>query len=541
MNKDWWKKAVFYQVYPRSFQDSAGNGMGDLNGISNHLEYIRDLGVEGLWISPFLQSPQKDFGYDVSDYRKVDPIYGRTEDIDRLIKKAKRLGIRVIMDLVLSHTSDEHDWFVESRSSRDNPKADWYVWADPKEDGTPPNNWQSSFGGSSWQYDSRRGQYYLHNWHVGQPDLNFHNEEVQKHTLNNIRYWIERGCGGFRLDVINYMFHDQQLRDNPPNPSGISNINHNGTKDPYQMQKHVYDISQPEALEFIERIRSLCDEYDDIMLLGEIGDDDPYARTAEYTSENRLHTCYNTSLMAGISVEFKSSMIVKSFNDLREGGTSEDFWPSWAFSNHDVVRVATRWAGKHLGDPHVCKMYLAILLSLKGCPYIYQGEELGLPEANIPYDKIQDPWGKYMWPEYQGRDGCRTPMPWTHDRKHCGFTEAGEPWLPIPASHVTRAVDLQEKDTDSVLNFTKDFIAWRKSEDSLTLGNIVFEDFGEDILVYKRDKILCVFNLRDKATQIATEHNLQEITLFGAGLTDASSSGGISLGAFGFGFFRILD
>ncbi|HCK32632.1 MAG: alpha-glucosidase [Micavibrio sp.] len=539
MDKDWWKKAVFYQVYPRSFQDSTGSGTGDLAGISNHLEYLRELGIEGLWISPFLSSPQKDFGYDVSDYRKVDPMFGTTEEYERLIEKAARLDIKIIMDLVLSHTSDKHDWFVESRSSRDNSKSDWYVWAEPKEDGTPPNNWQSVFGGSAWQYDTRREQYYLHNFLKEQPDLNYHNPDVQQECLDIMKYWLDKGVSGFRLDVFNYLFHDEKLRDNPPNKTGIYRSEQFEKKEPYGMQMHVYDRSRPEMIPFIARVRELLDKYPEAMTLAELADDNSYKIVGEYTSQGRLDTAYNTSLMGGINKHLKSSMIEDAFAELDK--EAKDAWPSWAFSNHDVVRVATRWGCEDAGKPQTAKLFMAILLTLRGTAFIYQGEELGLPEANIPYEKLQDPWGIYLWPEWQGRDGCRTPMPWTHDRKHCGFTEADEPWLPIPASHATRAVDLQEKDTDSVLNFTKDFIAWRKSEDGLTLGNIVFEDFGEDILVYKRGKILCVFNLRDKATQITTNHNLQEVNLFGAGLTDASSSGGISLGAFGFGFFRILD
>ena len=277
-NTPWWKKAVFYQIYPRSFQDTSGNGIGDLAGISNNLEYLRDLGVEGLWISPFLKSPQKDYGYDVSDYRSVDPLFGDTEEFERLIKKAKKLGIKVIMDLILSHTSSQHDWFIESRNSQTNPKADWYVWADPKEDGTPPNNWQSVFGGSAWQYDTRREQYYLHNFLKEQPDLNYHNPTVQQAALDIVRYWLDRGVAGFRLDVINYLFHDPQLRDNPPNKTGIYRSEQFEKKEPYGMQLHKYDRSQPEMLPFIEKLRNLMDEYPDTMTLGEVADDDRYRR-----------------------------------------------------------------------------------------------------------------------------------------------------------------------------------------------------------------------------------------------------------------------
>ncbi|MAS87891.1 MAG: alpha-glucosidase [Micavibrio sp.] len=535
----WWKKAVFYQIYPRSFCDSTGNGVGDLAGISNNLEYLRDLGIEGLWISPFLKSPQKDYGYDVSDYRSVDPLFGDTEEYERLIKKADKLSIKVIMDLVLSHTSDKHDWFIESRNSKDNPRADWYVWADPKEDGTPPNNWQSVFGGSAWQYDTRREQYYLHNFLKEQPDLNYHNPDVQQEALDIVRYWLDRGVAGFRLDVINYLFHDQQLRDNPPNTSGIYRSEQFEKKEPYGMQMHKYDRSQPEMLPFIERLRKLMDEYPDTMTLGEVADDNRYKIIAEYTSEGRLNTAYNTALLGGVSKTLTSSMFIDAYKEMEKD--AQDFWPSWALSNHDVVRVATRWAGADIGNEQMCKLYLALLLSLRGTVFIYQGEELGLPEANIPFEKIQDPWGKYLWPEWQGRDGCRTPMPWNHDRHQAGFTEGEEPWLPIPQNHKERAVDIQRHDPNSVLSFTKNLIAWRKNQESLTAGTIEFLDMGEDILAYKREDILCVFNLRNQEKEIQFLEKIEELNSFGAWIISNDNLNTLcGLSGFGFGFFRII-
>lgn len=537
MNQEWWKKAVFYQIYPRSFSDSTGNGVGDLNGISNNLEYIRDLGVEGIWISPFLASPMKDFGYDVSNYRKVEPLFGQTEDINRLIAKSKKLGLKIIMDLVLAHSSNQHQWFIESSSSKNNPKSDWYVWADPKSDGTPPNNWQSAFGGSAWEFNSRREQYYLHNWGKEQPDLNYHNPEVQDEALSIIQYWLDRGVSGFRFDVANYLFHDKQLRNNPPNPTGLSDINHTGKRSPYTMQKHKYDISQPECMEFYKRVRKVLDQYDGIFTIAEVGDDNSFKTAAEYTSgKERLHSAYTTSLLSSAVDSFDVQALKDAYAKIRK--YSKDSWPSWAFSNHDVIRVATRWAGKHLGHPHVCKLYLAILLTLRGSPFIYQGEELGLPEANIPYEKIQDPWGKFLWPEWQGRDGCRTPMPWAHDEKNAGFSIADETWLPIPQSHSRRSVDIQSKEPDSVLNFTKAFIKWRNKQPEITETEIQFIDSPEKTLIYKRGKMICVFNMNDKKIKIPTDLNLEPTDYNNLGCV--LRNGAFALDAFGFGFFRIV-
>lgn len=531
----WWKKAVFYQIYPRSFSDTTGNGIGDLNGISNNLEYLRDLGVEGIWISPFLCSPMVDFGYDVSDYRKVDPVFGHTEDIDRLIKKADNLGLAIVMDLVLNHTSDEHDWFMESASSRDNPKADWYVWVDPKPDGSPPNNWQSCFGGAAWEFNAKREQYYLHNWHKKQPDLNFHNASVRRKVLSVIKYWLEKGARGFRFDIANYYFHDAQLRDNPPNPTGLSDINHTGKKSPYTMQLHKYDISQPETLDFLSEIRELLDQYEGVFSVAEVGDDHSIKTAAEYTDgETKLHTAYTTWLLSSQMQEFNQQELKNVYAGIRE--VSKTAWPSWAFSNHDVIRVATRWTGKKLGDPQLCKLYMAILLSLQGCPFIYQGEELGLPEANIPYEKIQDPWGKYLWPEWQGRDGCRTPMPWSHDERNAGFSTADETWLPMPHSHIKRSVDLQEKDPNSMLNFTRDFIKWRKSEPALLEEKLEFLDAPENILMYRRGSLLCIFNVREKNITIDLDKEYEETGIDKSGYSIDGNK--IKMNGYSFAFLK---
>lgn len=501
-DKDWWRSAVTYQIYPRSYKDSNGDGIGDLSGITDKLDYVASLGVDAIWISPFFKSPMKDFGYDVSDYASVDPIFGKNEDFDILLKRAHELGLKIIIDMVLSHTSNEHPWFIESRSSRDNARADWYVWADPSPDGSPPNNWQSCFSGPAWTYDTRREQYYLHNFLTEQPDLNFHNPAVQDAVLEECRFWLERGVDGFRLDVVNFYFCDKELRNNPPrDPNAISTGVQYEKKYPYAMQQHVHDKSQPEMFDFLKRFRALCDQYDSIMSIGEVGDDDPFKLSVEYTSgSDMLHTCYNTHMMAGTSKSLTADIIRTPVDLYQSYGKG---WPSWAFCNHDVVRPVTRW-GKDVppeSQQDFAKLLIAMVSTLRGSPYLYQGEELGLPEAIIPFDKIQDPWGKALWPEWQGRDGCRTPMPWTASNHHAGFSNtAGDTWLPVPDTHIHLAADKQDGDAASSLNFTRAFLKWRRTEPVLALGEMAFVDTGDDkILAFHRttegERVLCVYNL----------------------------------------------
>lgn len=500
--KDWWRYGVTYQIYPRSYKDSNADGVGDLAGITDKLEYIAGLGVDAIWISPFFKSPMKDFGYDVSDYSSVDPIFGKNEDFDILLKRAHELSLKVVIDMVLSHTSNEHPWFIESRSSRDNVKANWYVWADPKPDGSPPNNWQSCFSGAAWTFDTRREQYYLHNFLPEQPDLNFHCEEMQEALLKECRFWLDRGVDGFRLDTANFYYCDKQLRDNPPrDPNTISTGVQYEKTYPYVMQQHIYDKSQPENLEFMRKIRKLLDEYGATMAIGEVGDDDPFKLSLEYTSGNdKLHTCYNTHLMAGQSKSFDES-IVRDPIELYQSYPG-DGWPSWAFTNHDVTRAVSRW-GKDVSlddQREFAKVLVALVTSLRGSPYLYQGEELGLPEAIIPFERIQDPWGKAMWPEWQGRDGCRTPMPWTATNHHAGFSTAEQTWLPVPDTHVHLAADKQDGDPLSTLNFTRAFLKWRKTQNALLRGSMTFlKGHDPKIVAFRREvaneTILCAYNL----------------------------------------------
>ncbi len=510
LSREWWRGAVLYQIYPRSFYDTKKDDIGDLNGITEKLDYIASLGVDAVWISPFFKSPMKDYGYDVSDYRDIDPMFGTLDDFKTLLAKAHDLNLKIIIDLVLSHTSDQHPWFTE--------KPEYYVWADPLPDmfgaRVPPNNWVSVFGGSAWEWHEGRQQFYLHNFLKEQPDLNYHNPDVQQEALDIAKFWLDIGVDGFRLDVINFLFHDPELRNNPPRPPELGAATQFEGDDPYSQQSHIYDKSRPENLTFIHRLRTLMDKYEDRFTVGEIGDDHPYDRAAEYTQGHEyLNTCYNTHLMSGTHKALPANLIrdpVEIFA-LAKGGS----WPSWAFSNHDVVRAASRWHENGNGfdhDPRLSKMLIALLGSLRGTAFLYQGEELGLPEAKLKFEDLQDPWGKHLWPKWQGRDGCRTPMPWTKDVKR-------KQWLPVPEEHIALNVDHQEKDEDSTLNFTREFLKWRKTQPALILGEIEFlKTENEKLLAFTRStnnqKILCVFNLGDKPLQTTSLHGLSVQSTF---------------------------
>lgn len=493
VDTDWWRGAVIYQIYPRSYRDTNGDGIGDLKGITLSLDHIASLNVDAIWISPFFKSPMADFGYDVSDYEDVDPIFGTLADFDELIAEAHKRGIRIIIDLVISHTSDQHPWFIESRSSKNNSRADWYVWADAKPDGTPPNNWLSIFGGSAWEWDTRRCQYYLHNFLTSQPDLNFHNPQVQDAVLAAAKFWLDRGVDGFRLDTVNFYFHDKLLRDNPPAPPGTA-VAIVQTTNPYSRQIHLYDKNQPENLVFLERLRALCNEYPGATMVGELGtDENLYEMMATYTEDGqRLHMAYAFELLTKNS---KASYIRRAVEQMNGG--IKTGWPSWALSNHDFARVVSRWGGADDPD-RFGPLVVALVSSLRGTPSLYQGEELGLTEADIPFELLQDPYGKRFWPEYKGRDGCRTPMPWSPEGPSAGFSEA-TPWLPVPQEHRTRAVAVQEKDPHSVLSRVRRFLAWRKDQVALRKGDMTFHDAPEPILAFTREaggqRVLCLFNL----------------------------------------------
>ncbi|MEP4468553.1 alpha-amylase family glycosyl hydrolase [Marinobacter alexandrii] len=506
----WWKGGIIYQIYPRSFLDSTGDGIGDLRGVTQKLSYVASLGVDAIWLSPFFTSPMKDFGYDVSDYRGVDPTFGTMDDYRALVAEAHRLGLKVIIDQVLSHTAESHPWFEESRASRDNPKADWFVWADPKPDGTPPNNWLSIFGGSAWAWDSRRGQYYLHNFLTSQPDLNFHNPEVRQAQLDNMRFWLELGADGFRLDTVNFYYHSQGLEDNPAVPVGENKTFVANGVNPYTYQRHVYDLSQPENLAFLEDLRALMDEFPDSTLVGEIGDDKPLERMAEYThGDQRLHMAYSFDLLSDRQGPDWVRDVVRRFQDGLGDG-----WPCWALSNHDVVRVVSRW-GEGVDDPQAhARVLMALLLGLRGSVSLYQGEVLGLPEAEVPFEALQDPYGIEFWPEFKGRDGCRTPMPWTAD-EHGGFTAGNSPWLPLDRRHLEMSVQIQEDDSESTLNQVRRLIRWRQQQPALIRGDLsLIEDTGEALCWVRRSgdqAILVALNLTGKPLRLPAPCDVKRV------------------------------
>lgn len=511
VDNDWWRGAVIYQIYPRSFQDSNGDGIGDLLGIAHRLPYVASLGVDAIWISPFFTSPMKDFGYDVSDYCDVDPMFGSLADFDVLVQTAHRLGIRVMIDLVLSHTSDVHPWFMESRADRTNPKADWYVWSDPKEDGTPPNNWLSIFGGSAWQWDARREQYYMHNFLTSQPDLNFHNPDVQQALLDVTRFWLDRGVDGFRLDTINFYFHDKKLRSNPGLPKDKRNANIAPSVNPYNHQEHLYSKNQPENLAFLERFRALLDEYNGTTSVGEVGDAQRGLEImGEYTKgENRIHMCYAFEFLSG--VEPTADRFVEVLTQVDD--VASDGWACWAFSNHDVMRHASRWNLSLAAQ----RLFATLMMCLRGSVCLYQGEELGLTEADVAFEDLQDPYGIEFWPEFKGRDGCRTPMVWEASNQNGDFT-TGQPWLPVSHEHLHRTVAHQEDDPAAILHHYRRAIAFRHAQPALAKGDHDGVKSNGSIVHFTRSHdgatIFCAFNLSDQpATMAMPKGNWAQIGL----------------------------
>jgi alpha-glucosidase len=510
---EWLRGGIVYQIYPRSFCDVDANGVGDLKGVIEKLEYVASLGVDTIWLSPFFCSPQKDYGYDVSDYRAVDPIFGSRADAQALIQRAHALNLKVIIDQVWSHSSDQHAWFGESRASRENPKADWYVWADAKPDGSPPNNWQAMFGGGAWTWDARRRQYYFHNFLPEQPDLNVRNPAVQDALLDIAAFWLDLGVDGFRLDVVNFYVQDALLRDNPPLAFKRT------PPRPHQFQRQLYTRTQPETLAFIARLRKLLDQYGAVAV-GEIEDEEPLKVQLDYTNgPDRLQTAYSFYLLRQRTL---TPAIIK---DAMAGWRGAAGWPSWSLSNHDVIRFPTRLAGD---DPARVKLMLLLLFCLRGTPFLYQGDELGLPHADVPFERLRDPEAIAFWPHGVGRDGARTPMPWTHDANMAGFTAAADAWLPLDPRHRALAADVQETDRQSVLNFTREAIAFRRTCTALRSGDFELREASEPLLVFERasadQRVLCCFNLGEaQAVFSADGTKLQCFSVAGARLEGANA------------------
>jgi alpha-glucosidase len=483
----WWRGAAIYQIYPRSFCDSDGDGVGDLPGITSRLQHVADLGVDAVWISPFFTSPMRDFGYDVSDYRTVDPIFGTNADFDALVARAHGLGLKVLIDLVFAHTSDEHPWFVESRADRVGDKADWYVWADPKPDGSPPSNWQSVFGGPSWTWDARREQYYHHNFLKEQPQLNGHSPAVQDALLDIVSYWLERGVDGFRFDAVNFMMHDRALTDNPPVAEPKQRTR------PFDFQHHFHNQSQPEILAFLERLRALCDSQGAAFALAEVGGEQAAQEMIDYTAPGRLHSAYGFDFL--YADRLTPSLVAESA--ARWPDRPELGWPSWAFENHDAPRAVSRWVEPEHRD-QFARTKMLLLAALRGSIILYQGEELGLTQVEVPFELLQDPEAIANWPQTLSRDGVRTPMPWCACEPGHGFTE-GRPWLPFGEDHAPLSVDAQAEDVSSLLHHTRTVIALRNGQPALRWGALEMVEAGEHKLVFDRvhddRRLRCTFNL----------------------------------------------
>lgn len=517
-NLNWWRGSVIYQIYIRSFKDSNDDGVGDLGGIIQKLDYISSLGVDAIWITPFYPSPMKDFGYDVSDYQGIEPMFGAFDQFEELLDRAHRLGLKVIIDQVLSHCSDEHPWFQESKKSKNNPKADWFVWSDSKDDGTPPNNWQSVFGGPAWSWSPEREQYYFHNFLAQQPDLNFHNPEVQEALLSNLEFWLKKGVDGFRLDAANFYFHDKLLRSNPKAQGKSKRNDLIDRKNPYAYQIHLYDKSRPENITFYKKIRSLTDRYCRTVTMAEIGDQNSLDLIRQYTEGNdKLHMGYFFNLSTD---EFSANHIKEVVQKVEN--TIGDGYCCWALNSHDVKRVVTRW-GKNEEVDSFAKVIMALLLSMNGSVCLYQGEELGLNEAEVPYSKLKDPYGLKFWPKIKGRDGQRTPMPWEKEAPYGGFSKS-EPWLPVYHHHLKMAVDVQESNQESVLNFYRRFLKWRKKFQALIRGKLKFYDGRiENCLLFERfceaQRVLVVINLSKDEMKIEVPMAQSLTTIYGHGFS----------------------
>jgi alpha-glucosidase len=471
----WWKGGVIYQIYPRSFQDGNGDGIGDLEGIIQRLDYLngdenRSLGVDAIWLSPINPSPMADFGYDISDYCDIDPDFGDLETFDRLVAEAHKRGIRIILDMVFNHTSDQHPWFLDSRSGRDSPRRDWYLWKDPKPGGKPPNNWQATFGGAGWEWDESTGQYYYHSFLKEQPDVNWGNPELRKAIYDSMRFWLDRGVDGFRLDVVHFYGKDPQFRDNPRGITGI-------TKGliAYDRYRHIYDRDLPEIHEIFREMRKVTDEYPERMMVGET----PYEYGADVAAsylgngEDELHLAfYFKYLLARWNARMYRDRIEKIYRALPPGG-----WPCWVLNNHDMPRsIGRQGVPFESSETRINRARAAalVLLTLRGTPFLYYGEELGMRNGKIPRRAIQDPLGKRYWPVYRGRDMSRTPMQW--DRSPgAGFSSA-EPWLPLNPDHAVVNVENQQALPDSLLRHYRHLLRIRRGSRALRVGSFHWTD-----------------------------------------------------------------
>ena len=499
----WWESGIIYHIYPRSFQDSNGDGIGDLNGIAQRLGYLKWLGADAIWLSPVYPSPMADFGYDVSDHCDIDPIFGTLADMDRLIEETHRHDLRIILDFVPNHTSIEHPWFIESRSSRDNPKRDWYYWKDPAEDGGPPNNWLSRFDGeSAWEWDEKTGQYFLHTFLVEQPDLNWRNPEVREAMLDILRFWFDRGVDGFRVDVSYRVMKDPEFGDNPPNPDWKPGMDRSFRV----IEKHTKNT--PDIHKFNRWIRQTCDEYDNRVTIGEMNLKIPELAKHYGTVEKpEFHLPFNFRL---IFSDWESEN-VKDLVDQFEEYVPEHGWPNWVLSNHDQPRFATRAGSEQARNG------LLFLLTVRGTPTIYYGDELAIQSVDIPPDRVQDPWELLSPGLGLGRDPVRTPMRWDPS-KHAGFCkETVEPWLPAGDGSEYQNVEIQKKESQSTLNFVNKVIQLRRNHPALATGTCETLDLNSSVLSYiRRDKetdetFLIALNFSDQPQSVDIRTALSEL------------------------------
>jgi oligo-1,6-glucosidase/alpha-glucosidase len=482
----WWERAVIYQIYPRSFQDSNGDGVGDLVGIESRLDYLAGLGIDAIWLSPIYPSPMADFGYDIADYCDIDPIFGDLATFDRLLTAVHSRGLKLLLDFVPNHSSDQHPWFMESRSSRDNAKRDWYIWRDPAADGGPPNNWVSDFGGSSWEWDATTNQYYLHAFLKEQPDLNWRNPSLREAMIAVLRFWLDRGVDGFRIDVLWHIVKAEGLPDNP--------INLDWTADRTQRDQliQLYSTDQPEAHAISAEFRALADSYRDRLLIGEIFL--PGERlTRWYGTPDRpqLHLPTNFQL---IETAWDAALLRQAISDY-EASLPPFGWPNWVMGSHDAPRIAGR-----IGEAQA-RVAAMLLLTLRGTPTLYQGDEIGIGEVCIPADRVRDPQDLRQPELGIGRDRSRTPMPWDASA-YAGFSSL-EPWLPLGDDWRQRNVAAQDRDSSSMLSLYRALLALRRSHNALSIGDFTLVDATDDVLAYLRqdasESLLVVLNLSDRA------------------------------------------
>jgi len=487
--RPWWKGATIYQIYPRSFADTNGDGVGDLPGITARLDHVASLGVDAIWLSPVFVSPMADYGYDIADYTAIDPLFGTLADFDALVERAHAFGLKVVVDQVYCHTSDAHAWFAESRADHTNPRADWYVWADPLPDGRPPNNWMSVFGGPAWTWDARRGQYYMHNFLASQPQLNVHLPAVQDALLEVADFWLKRGVDGFRLDAINFAMHDPALTDNPLAPADAPRTR------PVDYQEARHNRSWPGIPAFLERVRATTDAHGGRFTVAEVGGPDSHREMKLFTAgDRRLDTAYGFDFL--YAARLTPALVRDALG--RWPDQADAGWPAWAFENHDVPRAISRWAGPGEDASAMARAKLLLLMCLRGNLFLYQGEELGLTQVDVPFEQLRDPEAIANWPLTLSRDGARTPMPWVAGVPGQGFSDA-VPWLPFGPDHAALAADAQEADPASLLRLTRRLVAFRRANDALLLGAMDVLVADDALLVFERRlggaRMLCVFNL----------------------------------------------